>query len=303
VAEYILIERVKDEVDLVALPPPSDALAVDEIHIEPEDLSRLVTLHNDLEQVETNAPLNDFVPAVDFQTSSYRLTLLSLLNHSEQLDVSGSVAELAKQPFTMELDESVVEVSIPTTPALWFLAPITLIFPEGEMDLLPIRNILALPPSSIISVLQVKGNLSCWRVLENRTSFERVAKHVRPGEGVLWVPGFAPSWWLNAVAHLISLCPAPLHIACDPDPAGVMIATIVSRVWIDNTLPWQPWGMSPEIAEKMPQKKPLSEYDKQQTEELLANSSISSELRRLLIWMQGSGMKVEQEGIPFEDLM
>lgn len=191
----------------------------------------------------------------------------------------------------------------PHTPTLCFQAPIVFLFPDGEMDLRPLKTMLALPPNAVMSVLQIRGKLTCWRVVENRTSFERVAKYARSEEGVLWVPGFAPSWWVSAVTHLINLCPAPLYIACDPDPAGVRIATIVARVWIDNALPWQPWGMSPETVEKLPQQKPLTEYDRQQIEELLSDDSLFLELRRLVIWMQKSGVKGEQEGIPFEDLM
>jgi hypothetical protein len=189
------------------------------------------------------------------------------------------------------------------TPALWFQAPLSLIFPEGEMNLRPLGNMLALPPAAILAAHQVKGDLSCWRVLENRTSFERVVKQAGPEEGVLWVPGFAPSWWLSAVDHLIELCPAPLYIASDPDPAGVMIATIVARVWGNRSLHWQPWGMSPEIVEKLPQQKPLSERDKQIIEDLLATDSLCLELKRLVLWMQESGMKAEQEGIPFEEIL
>jgi hypothetical protein len=111
VTEYILIERIRDATEPVELPPPSDAPAVDEIHAEPEDLSRLIALQKDLEHVETDAPLHELVPATDFPTSSYRLTLVSLLNNNDQLDITGPVAELAKQPFAMELDDSVVEVN------------------------------------------------------------------------------------------------------------------------------------------------------------------------------------------------
>lgn len=189
------------------------------------------------------------------------------------------------------------------TPALWLQAPLALVFPDGEMDLRPLRNILAIPPSAILAVQRVSENLDCWRVLENRTSFERVAKSAKPKEGVLWVPGFAPSWWLNAVAHLIDLCPAPLYVACDPDPAGVRIAMVAAQIWSDKGLPWQPWGMSPEVTERLPQKKPLSDFDKQTIEDILAKDFLCNELKRLVLWMQESGMKAEQEGIIFEDLM
>lgn len=111
VAEYILVERINNVTEAVQLPPANDAPGVDEIHAEPEDLSRLIALQKELENVESHVPLHELVPATDFPTSSYRLTLISLLNHNDQLDVTGPVAELAMQPFTMDLDESVVEVN------------------------------------------------------------------------------------------------------------------------------------------------------------------------------------------------
>ncbi len=189
------------------------------------------------------------------------------------------------------------------TPALWLQAPLALVFLDGEMDMRPLRNMLAIPPAAILTVQSVSGNLNCWRVMENRTSFELVAKNAKPEVGVLWVPGFAPSWWLGAVARLIDLCPAPLYIACDPDPAGVRIATLVAQIWSDRGLPWQPWGMSPEVVEILPRKKPLSDHDKLSIEAILATDSLCYELKRLAIWMKESGMKAEQEGIPFEDLL
>lgn len=82
-----------------------------------------------------------------------------------------------------------------------------------------------------------------WVVIENRTVFDR-ASRIESDTAVLWTPGYSPEWWLRAVQRLVALAPAPLCIACDPDPAGIAIALRASAPWRERGLPWSTAGMA-----------------------------------------------------------
>jgi len=139
------------------------------------------------------------------------------------------------------------------------------------------------------------GTLRCWRLVENRTSFEQVVRSLPPDEGVIWLPGFPPGWWQTAVGRLLQLAPAPAAIACDPDPAGIRIALTAGRCWSELGLEWQSWCMSADLLQNLDARKPLTATDR----ELLAGlmqRQLPAELAQLSEWMLFSGEKGEQEG-------
>ena len=117
------------------------------------------------------------------------------------------------------------------TPALWLRAPVVLVTETGRLDLNNIPDCIGLTPATIDTVVRIEGMVERWRILENRTVFERVARHKETSDGVFWVPGFAPTWWKKAVSRIVHLCPAPALIACDPDPAGIDICLDVGELW------------------------------------------------------------------------
>jgi len=147
------------------------------------------------------------------------------------------------------------------TPAVWLRAPLKLITSNGALDLQVVTDNIGLTPETIDRLISIEGQIECWRVLENRTVFERVARQRGAADGVLWVPGFAPSWWRNTVGKLLGLCPAPAMVACDPDPAGIEIALDVGQVWAGKNLFWEPWRMDSETLSCLKRKKKLSDDD------------------------------------------
>ena len=130
------------------------------------------------------------------------------------------------------------------TPLLLIAAPLTLRMPHGHLDLAASPDFAALTPASVQAVTAVSGTVSRWQLVENRTSFERVAKKREPDVGVIWLPGFPPSWWRKAVGRLLDHAPASAFLACDPDPAGIAIALKAAELWQERGLEWQPWKMS-----------------------------------------------------------
>jgi hypothetical protein len=133
-------------------------------------------------------------------------------------------------------------------------------------------------------------------VVENRTSFERAARLSGAEDAVLWVPGFAPSWWLQCVTHLLALRPAPALIACDPDPAGIEIALQAGRLWEEVRLAWDPWCMDVQTLAALPSTRPLEESDRERLQRL-RQRSVPADLGELAEWMLAHNRMGEQEGV------
>lgn len=181
------------------------------------------------------------------------------------------------------------------TPALWLRAPLTLRFGEKSVDLSAIPDMIGISPETLNLLDGVEGGIGCWRLVENRTSFERVAREHGATDGVIWLPGFAPSWWKKSVERLLRHKPAPAQIACDPDPAGIHIALEAGGVWQARDLAWIPWKMGVHELTHMDTRLSLSSHDKVLLEQLSARA-LPSELRDLAHWMKTHDEKGEQEG-------
>lgn len=207
-----------------------------------------------------------------------------------------SEAEWAWLERALELDDCGIGRHLP---ALWLRAPLCLRMGEARLDLRAVPDAIALTPATLTAIDSVEGVIEGWRVLENRTSFERAARRFGEREGVLWVPGFAPSWWREAVARLLRHAPAPARIACDPDPAGIAIALGVAALWDAAGLAWQPWGMDAAALAALPAHKPLSEADRAQLEALRA-AGLPPAFAGLAEAMHASGLKGEQEGLALD---
>jgi DNA topoisomerase VI subunit A len=165
----------------------------------------------------------------------------------------------------------------------------------GEINLATMPDFAALTPATIKSFQSLNISVTTWMLVENRTSFERVARNRLAHEGVIWLPGYPPSWWKDAVTHLIKVAPAPAKIACDPDPAGIAIALSAMAVFKSVGLEASAWKMGVEELESLSHKKPLSEFDQQQLTGLL-NQDLPTELKVLAKHMQTHQQKGEQEG-------
>lgn len=182
------------------------------------------------------------------------------------------------------------------TPLLCIAAPITLQLPRGWLNLDATSDFLALPPSTLDAADAAQGEISVWTLVENRTSFERVARNRASNEGVLWLPGFAPGWWQTAIARLLRIVPAPARIACDPDPAGIEIALHAGALWQAAGLAWQPWRMSVNDLASLPSRKPLTAHDRQRLDALCLGT-LPAALNELAEVLACGGEKGEQEGL------
>jgi hypothetical protein len=134
-----------------------------------------------------------------------------------------------------------------------------------------------------------------WWLIENRASFERQAQAREPGQALLWLPGRPSAAWLDALAHLLALAPAPAWISADADPAGVDIACTAGALWQARGLAWEPHRMGVAQWEATTQRWPLNEHDRRLLATLLARPGLPPELRALCEAMQREGRKAEQE--------
>jgi hypothetical protein len=182
------------------------------------------------------------------------------------------------------------------TPLLLLSASLSLTLPLGRLDLSCHPDFSALTPATLQNATAISGTVSRWQLVENRTSFERVARQREHDVGVIWLPGFPPSWWFAAVGHLLDLAPAPAHVACDPDPAGIAIALKATELWKERNLSWQPWKMSKADLAELHVRKSLSDTDRRQIATLKQESILSTPFLELIEWMLEHGEKGEQEG-------
>jgi hypothetical protein len=136
---------------------------------------------------------------------------------------------------------------------------------------------------------------SRWWLIENRASFERQALVREPGRALIWMPGRPSPAWLQAVAHLLSLAPAPAWISADADPSGVDIACTAGALWSTCGLEWAPHQMGTAQLEATTQVWPLNEHDRRLLVVLLARGDLPGELRALCEAMLRLGRKAEQE--------
>lgn len=182
------------------------------------------------------------------------------------------------------------------TPLLLIAAPLRLHMPQGQLDLAASPDFAALTPATVQAVARASGTVRRWQLVENRTSFERVAKQRELDSGVIWLPGFPPGWWRAAVGQLLDLAPASAHIACDPDPAGIAIALKAAELWRERGLAWHPWKMAAADLAALRVRKPLTEGDRLQLAAVRQEPALPDPLSELLEWMLGHGEKGEQEG-------
>lgn len=182
------------------------------------------------------------------------------------------------------------------TPLLLVAAPLTLVTPLGRIELAASPDFAALTPATAGMATAALGRVAHWHLIENRTSFERLARQREAGIGVIWLPGYPPGWWREAMGCLLGLAPAPARISCDPDPSGMAIALKAAEAWQSRGLDWQPWKMSASDLAALPARKPLTDADRQQLAALLSGSALPPALAELGEWMMRHNEKGEQEG-------
>ncbi len=181
------------------------------------------------------------------------------------------------------------------TPMVRIKIPGALVFTEGQVDFGLLPGAVALTKEQVTRATAFAGEISCWKVVENLTSFERVVASSTETEGVIWVPGFAPSWWVLTVVHLVTVTKAPGKIACDPDPAGLLIASQVGEIWERQNESWEPWYMNPEDFEGKGTLNSMTEHDWELLRTFGQRKHKHPGLIVLAQWLERMEMKMEQE--------
>jgi len=179
--------------------------------------------------------------------------------------------------------------------APWFLRG------SNAIDLRGVPDCIGLSQRTLATFERAEGRIETWCLIENRTLFDRVTELYGDRHAVLWCPGNPPIWWMDTVARLLKLCPAPALIACDPDPAGIQIAMAVGALWLLAQRPWRPWGMGVEALKSLSKHRPLNEEDDSILDRL-GERDLPAELRLAADWMREQGMKGEQEGLTLQTL-
>lgn len=187
-------------------------------------------------------------------------------------------------------------------PALWLRAPCCLRHGDGALDLRLVPDLIGLSPLTLSLIDAISGDIDAWLLVENRTSFEQVARQVGNRQAVVWMPGFAPDWWLQTMDCLLGLLPRPAWIAADPDPAGIEIAQRAGALWRERGLEWEAWGMDLPSLRALSQHKPLNDYDRLRLS-ALSQQDLSPGLHGLADAMAKLGMKGEQEGLDLVALL
>lgn len=179
------------------------------------------------------------------------------------------------------------------TPALALRGPICLTFQGGTLDLRVVPDMISLSPETIASVISGHGIHEGWLLIENRTSFEDVARRMGHRFITVWMPGFVPDWWLTALNHLVSAIGGSAFIAADPDPAGIEIALRASTPWKQH---WVPWAMSADDLADVGEGKRLSDDDLKRLARL-ETFGLPEPLAELASALRSSGRKGEQESL------
>lgn len=186
----------------------------------------------------------------------------------------------------------------PHTPLLYLSANMQFQLAGGVLDIAASQPFIALPVTSLATLTAILNtpSIRTWIAVENLTSFERLAAQREQDVAVVWLPGFPPSWWRQCMSRLLRLCPAPLQVACDPDPSGVHIARKAMQLWHAHQLAAQPWRMGVAELQYCQHRKPLDTHDQRRLQGLL---DMCADLHPLLVelvqYMHATQQKGEQE--------
>jgi hypothetical protein len=138
------------------------------------------------------------------------------------------------------------------TPLLLIRASGQLHLPGGHFSLNLLPGFSALTPDSLRLCQGGSQAPACWLVLENLSAFEHVARHLPDGHGALWLPGYPPGWWREAVGLLLRHLPAPARtgsllpfrrVSCGMRQAwGGRHGTCTPPIWMRSPpiAPWMP---------------------------------------------------------------
>ncbi len=108
VAEYELVERQREEKEEWKLPQPVNSSS-EESTLE-EDIPHLKELIGDVLTLQEESPLKAVVPRESFELSSYRLSMLFLVDDASAAQAEGPLSELVSLPVEIYVQDEVDEV-------------------------------------------------------------------------------------------------------------------------------------------------------------------------------------------------
>lgn len=181
-------------------------------------------------------------------------------------------------------------------PLLLIAADCRLESTRGSLELAALDSFIGLTPNAVHAVMRIHAPPQRWLLVENRSAFEKAAAARKPGEAVLWLPGYPPGWWRSAAARLLQLAPATAAIACDPDPDGIAIALQAGALWQEAGQTWAPWRMEVADLHRLASRRPLSERDRTLLEQLCRHG-LPTTLAALAADMLKMNEKGEQESL------
>ncbi len=110
IAEFELIDKLRPERLATPLPPAREAAVDTGAEAEAPDHADLDTWRDALHAAPDGWPLAAGLPSRDYELSSYRLSLLSILGDQESASMDGPVADLARLERRLEWGAAVVAV-------------------------------------------------------------------------------------------------------------------------------------------------------------------------------------------------
>lgn len=164
---------------------------------------------------------------------------------------------------------------------------------DRRLDVGAVAEGLGVTPGFISGAERV-SRVRRWYLFENRTVFDRAAR-VDARVGIIWLPGYAPGWWMDVVDALLRLGPAPATFACDPDPAGIAIVLRAAELWERHGLGWTVAGMAARDLLSLPVTRALTQADETLLRSLPADVK-NADLEDLKQTMAAKHCKGEQEG-------
>jgi DNA topoisomerase VI subunit A len=183
------------------------------------------------------------------------------------------------------------------TPSLYIGGDVQLKIDGRWLNVGAAGDFVALTPQTMCKIQAGTTSATHYRLIENRTSFERAVRDAAPisTDIIIWLPGYAPNWWRTSIEQLLAAVPLPARISCDTDPDGVQIALDASALWTARLLAWEPYEMSVEDVQEALHTLPMTERDIRLANRLLEASDIPSDLAALLQWCVLHRAKAEQE--------
>ncbi|MCL4476496.1 MAG: DUF2220 family protein, partial [Nitrospirae bacterium] len=185
------------------------------------------------------------------------------------------------------------------SPLVFCRMPITGTVEGKAVDLEVCSDYVVLTMDTVRAFQPGSSKMTHLFLIENQTTFEKFAKLLKTNQGgnvgVVFISGYPPGHIRDFIKKLFRYKPFEGLVWCDLDPDGIQIALTVAE-WFKGSK-CSPVFMEDNYLDSTVAK-PLTEHDIKKINDIKKNISIES-LKKLLIEIEKSGRKVEQEAQSF----